>query len=131
MEMEISIVLYSEESNLVKTEPLRSRDKHDVMRAIERRIKLLTTDGDVPTIWRMDNGCRGEIKSYCVKHDIKLELAPPGNHRNSNVQESLTLNDCDSEQLLATLPLGRNLVPSYPHAEFNAVVQDQSAQLRL
>ena len=73
--------MYGEDYNFIHAEPLRSRDKYDVMRAIERGLTLFATNGDVPTIWRINNVCSGEIKSYCAKHDIKLELAPPENHR--------------------------------------------------
>ena len=84
------------------------------------RIILHCPDGDVPNIWRMDNECSGKIKSYFAKHDIKLELAPPRNHRTNRAERwirtfknHLLFNDCDSGQRLATLTLGRNLVPSY------------------
>ena len=56
------LVMYGEDFNFIHAEPLRSRDKQDIMRGIERGLKLFATDGDVPTIWRIDNECSGEIK---------------------------------------------------------------------
>ena len=49
------------------------------MRPMEKELQPFTADGDVPTIWRMDNEGSGEIKCYRAKHDIKLELASPEN----------------------------------------------------
>ena len=88
------------------------------MRVMERRLKLFATDGDVPIIWILENECNGEIKSYCAKHDIKLELAPLGNNRTNRTERSIrTFKNhllsmiVTAEKQLATLPLGRNLVP--------------------
>ena len=81
--------MYGKDFNLTHAEFLRSRDNNDVMRAIERGPKLFTADGNEPTIWRMDNECNGKIKSYCAEHDIKLELAPPGNHRTNRAERAM------------------------------------------
>ena len=77
-----------EDFKLIYAEPLGTRESTTSCDQW-RGLKLFTVDGDVLTIWRTDNKCSDEIKSYCSKHDITLELAPPRNHRTSKAERAI------------------------------------------
>jgi hypothetical protein len=81
--MQYMLIMYSEESNYIHVEPLRSRAAGDYVTAYAKGIKFWKRHAITPKINRMDNESSSSLEYFCQDQlpPITIQFVPPGNHR--------------------------------------------------
>ena len=77
------LVTYSEYSNYIHLEIVKSRTARDIVDAHSRAHNFFLQRGERGTIMRMDNEVSNELKEFFARQNppIKMELVPPNQHR--------------------------------------------------
>jgi len=71
------MVMYDVDSNTMPVEPIKSRVEHELIRAITKMHKHLTTRGLKPSAQILNNKCAELIKECFQKNTIAFQLFPP------------------------------------------------------
>jgi hypothetical protein len=83
------LVVYDYDTNNVLTEPTKSRDDQEMVRAYNKLIQELVDRGFKPRLQRLDNECSSALRSLLNQHDIQFQLAPPHMHRHKAAKRAI------------------------------------------
>ena len=75
------LVIYHCDANAILAEPLKSRNKGDILNAYRKIHAELTAQGLKPQLQTLDNEASDILIDYMRKNKIDLQLAPPHIHR--------------------------------------------------
>jgi len=107
------LVTYSEYSNYIHFELLKSRTAHDIVDAYSRAYNFFLKLGERGTIIRIDNEISKELKNFFASQSppIKWELVPPHQHRANGAERHIQSSKNHIISALANAP------PTFPVGE--------------
>jgi hypothetical protein len=83
------LIMYSENGNYIKAVTMPDRTKQSYLKAYKEGITYFEEKGLKPNFQRIDNEISNELKAYLLKHNIGLDLVPPGQHRRNRAERAI------------------------------------------
>ena len=83
------MIVLDHDSNAILTEPLRSRETNELVRAFTHIHQYLCKRGLKPKYQRLDNEAPAALKEYMRTHDIEFQLVPPNIHRRNKAEVAI------------------------------------------
>jgi len=83
------LVVYSYDSNAILTEPMKSRNKGDILKAYRKIHTQLVIQGLKPRLQMLDNKTSAILFAYLQKNKIVVQLAPPHMHRRNLAERAI------------------------------------------
>jgi hypothetical protein len=83
--------MFSEETNYIHVETLKSRKAADYLSAYSTGINFWKAHGVDPQFNRMGNETSAALEAYCAQSSppIKIEFVPPGMHRANKAERAI------------------------------------------
>jgi len=81
--------MYSECGNYIKVLAMKDRNKQSFRIAYEEGLAYFNLKGLQPTFQRLDNEISNDFRAHLLKHNIILELVPPGQHRRNRAERAI------------------------------------------
>jgi hypothetical protein len=108
---EYIMLMFSEDTNYIHVEPMSSRHGEEHVRAYSAGIEFFSTHGNfAPRFERFDNEANAQVKNFCAKKGIDVQLVPPGMHRTNKAERAIRTFKNHFIAILASLPLSFPLV---------------------
>ena len=83
------VILYDYDSNAILAEPISNRKASTILEATKKLHKILRSKGRGPQLHILDNECSDIMKHYFNHHNIKYQLAAPGQHRTNAAERAI------------------------------------------
>ena len=83
------MVVYCYDANAILVAPMKTRSKHDIVKAYRKILARLIKAGLKPKLQRFDNECSELLKSYMDSENIDYQLVPPGMHRRNAAERAI------------------------------------------
>ena len=83
------MILYDYDSNAILAEPIKNRQAESISSSIRKNAQIPKSKGMKPKTQILDNECSQKLKDYMVKHNIKYQLATPGQHRANAAERAI------------------------------------------
>jgi len=83
------LIMYSENGNYIKPITMKDRTKESYVKAYREGLQFFESRGLKPTFQRADNEISGLFLEYLVKHNIAIDLVPPGQHRRNRAERAI------------------------------------------
>ena len=83
------MILYSEYGNYIKPIAMANRTTASMVAVYEEALHFFEAKGLKPTFQRLDNEISAPYISLLTKHDIVLDLVPPGQHRRNKAERAI------------------------------------------
>jgi hypothetical protein len=83
------VILYDYDSNAILAEPISNRKAATILEATKKLHNVLRRKGRGPQLHILDNECSDIMKNYFNHHQIKYQLAAPGQHRTNAAERAI------------------------------------------
>jgi hypothetical protein len=83
------LVLYDYDSNAILTEPLKTRNGGEILRAYTKLYDYLVARGFKPQTHWLDNEASNALKNFNRNNQIKFQLVPPQMHRRNAAERAI------------------------------------------
>ena len=83
------LVIYHYDANAILVEPLKSRNKGDILHAYRKLHTRLTLNGLKPKLQTLDNEASDILLHYMAINKIDVQLAPPHMHRRNLAERAI------------------------------------------
>ena len=84
-------VLYDYDSNIIIGEPMKSRQKEDIIAAYQTCYKILTKAGIHPILQRLDNEISDDLIQTIENNGLTYQIASPGDHRINPAEKAIQI----------------------------------------
>jgi hypothetical protein len=74
------MIIYEYDSNAILAEAMKSRSKHEMIRAYETIHQYLVAHGIKPKLQQLNNKASQKLNDFLQKQNIDYQLAPPHCH---------------------------------------------------
>eukprot|EP01034_Spumella_vulgaris_P038071 gene38071-46978_t len=83
------LIMFCEDFNYIRPEPLRLRDQVDYVKAYASGDEFFRSHGVIPVFERLDNETSKQLERYCRSHNITIQYCPPGMHRANKAERCI------------------------------------------
>jgi hypothetical protein len=83
------VIFYIYKANFVKSVPIKSQSKEELLRAYELVYAYFTAQGFKPQLCKMDNKTSHNIKTFICKENTRLQYTPPNIHRTNPAEQEI------------------------------------------
>jgi len=83
------LILWDSDSNAILAEPMKNRSAAEHIRAYEVLHDYLVSRGSTPVLQKMDNEASAALQSKIHQKGLKLQLAPPDDHRTNPAERAI------------------------------------------
>jgi len=119
------LILYSEGGNFIKVVPMADRTKQSYLKAHKIALEYYSSRGYTPTFQRLDNETSLDFEQHLHKHNIKVDLVPPHQHRRNKAERAIRTFKNHFIALLAGVD------PSFPMCAWNELLEHAEVTVNL
>jgi hypothetical protein len=83
------LIMYDYDSNAILTEPIKSRNGGEILRAYKKLFEYLQPQGCKPRTHWLDNEASNALKEYNTQRDVTYQLVPPNMHRRNAAERAI------------------------------------------
>ena len=83
------LVIYNYDANAILAEPMKTRNKGDILKAYRKIHAKLVLQGLKPKLQMLDNETSNILLDYMTKNKIDIQLAPPHMHRRNLAERAI------------------------------------------
>jgi hypothetical protein len=84
------MVVYDYDSNSILTEPLKSRNENELVRAYSKIHALVVSRGLKPELNILNNEAPGKLKQFMRSQQVAFQLVPPHIHRRNAAERAIS-----------------------------------------
>jgi hypothetical protein len=83
------VVFYVYDANYIRSIPIKSRSKEELLRAYTELYKWLTVRGFKPLLHKIDNETSHEVEKFIQGQQTRLQYTPPDMHRTNPAERAI------------------------------------------
>ena len=83
------VVFYVYDANYIRSIPIKSRSKEELLRAYNEVYEWLTVRGFKPLLHKMDNETSHEVEKFIQGQNTRLQYTPPDMHRTNPAERAI------------------------------------------
>ena len=118
-------IFYAVNGNYIKSYPLKSRDRSQLLQAYEGVYAYLRMRGYRPKIHKLDNQTSNDFEAFTAKQQALVQYSPVYNHRTNIAKRSIRTWKCHFGSMLAGAP------PTFPLANLCRMMEQFNATLNM
>ena len=104
--MKYVCIFYIYDANFIKSVPIKSREKKELLRAYQEVYKFCEQRGFKPKLHKLDNKTLKDVEDFIARQQASVQYTPPDMHRTNPAERGLQTWKLCKKSLLASLPKG-------------------------